>query len=66
MPMAVVLSHKIMVSGCGYLRSESTVRRAAACCAPANSAAYSASPAFATTHAMIVEKARMMPLSFVG
>jgi hypothetical protein len=66
MPMAVVLSHKIMVSGCEYPMLESTVRRAAACCASANSALYSASPALATTHGMIAEKARIMPLILVG
>jgi hypothetical protein len=42
------------------------VRRAAACCAAANSAAYSALPALTTTHGMIAEKARMMPLIFAG
>ena len=44
-PMAVVLSHKIVVGGCGYPKSAKMVRRPAACCPPVNSAAYSASPA---------------------
>ena len=42
--------------------SANIVRRAAACCPPANRAAYSASAALATTHGMMVEKQWMSPL----
>jgi hypothetical protein len=56
MPIAVVLSQRIMVAGCGYPMSSRMVRRAAACCPAAKRAAYSASPALATTQGMIVEK----------
>jgi hypothetical protein len=46
--------------------SESVVRSDAACCPVANSAAYSASPALATTHGIIVENTWMDPLILVG
>jgi hypothetical protein len=65
-PMAVVLSHKMVVGGCGYPKSAKIVRRPAACWPPVKSAAYSASPADATTHGMIVEIADMVPLTRVG
>jgi hypothetical protein len=66
MPIAVVLSHRTMVSGCGYPISESIVRSTAACWALANRAAYSASPALATAHGITVEKPRIIPLILVG
>ena len=47
-PMAVVLSHNMVVGGCGYPKSARIVRRPAACWPPVKSAAYSASPADAT------------------
>ena len=65
-PIAVVLSHKMVVGGCGYPKSIRMVRRPAACWPPVNSAAYSASPADATTHGMMVEMAEMVPLMRVG
>ncbi len=46
--------------------SDSVVRRDAACCPAANKAAYSASPALATTHGIIEEKTWMEPLILVG
>ena len=46
--------------------SAKIVRRAAACCPPANKAAYSASAALATTHGIMVEKQWMSPLICVG
>jgi hypothetical protein len=63
-PMAVVLSHKMVVAGCGYPKSAKIVRRPAACWPPMKSAAYSASPADATTHGILVigEIADMVPL----
>ena len=46
--------------------SDKVVRNDAACCPVANRAAYSASPALATTHGIIVEKTWMDPLILVG
>ena len=46
--------------------SARVVRSDAACCPVANSAAYSASPALATTHGIIVENTWMEPLILVG
>ncbi len=46
--------------------SAKVVRSEAACCPAANRAAYSASPALATTHGIIVEKTWMDPLILVG
>ena len=43
--------------------SESVVRMDAACCPVANNAAYSASPALATMHGIMVENTWMDPLS---
>ncbi len=65
-PIAVVLSHKMVVGGCGYPKSAKIVRRPAACWPPVKSSAYSASPADATAHGMIVEIAEMVPLTRVG
>jgi len=65
-PIAEVLSHMIVVEGCGYPMSESVVRRDAACCPVAKRAAYSASPALATTQGIMEEKTCMAPLMRVG
>ena len=65
-PMAHVLSHIIIVGGWGCPRSDKIVRRLAACCPPANSAAYSASPALETMHGMIDEKTCIAPLILRG
>ena len=65
-PMAHVLSHIIIVGGCGCPRSDKIVRRLAACCPPANKAAYSASPALETMHGMIEEKTCTAPLILRG
>ena len=65
-PIAVVLSHKMVVGGCGYPKSIRMVRRPAACWPPVNSAAYSASPADATTHGIIDDTTVMEPLIRVG
>jgi hypothetical protein len=65
-PMAEVLSHMIVVEGCGYPMSESVVRKEAACCPVANRAAYSASPALATTHGIMEENTCIAPLMRVG
>ncbi len=64
--MADVLSHRIVVGGCGYPISVKMVRSPAACWPPVNRAAYSASPADDTAHGMIVEMAEMVPLMRVG
>jgi hypothetical protein len=61
-PIAEVLSHMIVVEGCGYPMSESVVRKEAACCSVANRAAYSASPALATTHGIMEENTCIAPL----
>ena len=55
-PVAEVLSHMMMVGSCIYPMSAKVVLSEAACCPAANRAAYSASPALATTHGIIVEK----------
>ena len=65
-PIAEVLSHMIVVEGCGYPMSASVVRRDAACCPVANRAAYSASPALATTQGIMEENTCMAPLMRVG
>ncbi len=65
-PIAVMLSHKVVVGGCGYPKSAKMVRRPVACWPPVKRAAYSASPADATTHGIIVEIADMVPLMCVG
>ena len=44
-PIAEVLSHRMVVGGCGYPMSFRVVRSPAACWPPVNRAAYSASPA---------------------
>jgi hypothetical protein len=46
--------------------SARVVRREDACCPVANKAAYSASPALATTHGIIVENTWIEPLILVG
>ena len=46
--------------------SESVVLMEAACCPVANNAAYSASPALATMHGIMVENTWMDPLILVG
>ena len=46
--------------------SANVVRNDAACCPAANRVAYSASPALATTHGIIVENTWMDPLILVG
>ena len=46
--------------------SQRVVRSDAACCPVANSAAYSASPALATMHGIIVDNTWMDPLILVG
>ncbi len=66
MPIAEVLSHMIVIEGCGYPMSESVVRREAACCPAANRAAYSASPALATTEGIMEENTCIAPLMRVG
>ncbi len=65
-PIAEVLSHMMIVGSCGQPMSVKVVRSYAACCPVANRAAYSASPALATTHGIIVEKTWMDPLILVG
>ncbi len=60
------MSHRIVVSGCGYPKSARIVRRPAACWPPVKSAVYSASPADATTHGIIVEIADMVPCVDAG
>ena len=65
-PIAEVLSHMIVVDGCGYPMSASVVRRDAACCPVANRAAYSASPALATTQGIMEENTCIAPLMRVG
>ena len=65
-PIAEVLSHMIVVEGCGYPIYESVVRKEAACCPVANRAAYSASPALATTHGIMEENTCIAPLMRVG
>ncbi len=66
MPMAQVLSHMIIVGGWECTRSDKIVRRLATCCPPANSAAYSASPALETMQGMIEEKTCTAPLILRG
>ncbi len=66
MPIAEVLSHIIVVEGCGYPMSDSVVRREAVCCPAANRAVYSASPALTTTQGIIEENTCMAPLMRVG
>ena len=65
-PIAEVLSHMIVVEGCGYPMIVVEGRREAACCAAANRAAYSASPALAKTQGIMEEKTCMAPLMRVG
>jgi hypothetical protein len=64
-PIAEVLSHMMMVGSCGYPMSAKVVRSDAACCPAANRTAYSASPALATTHGIMVKKTWMDPLILV-
>ncbi len=64
--LSEVLSHMIVVEGCGYPMSESVVRREAVCCPVANRAGYSASPALATTQGIMEENTCMAPLMRVG
>jgi hypothetical protein len=63
-PMAVVLSHRMVVGGWGYPKLAKMVQRPVACWPPVNSAAYSASPADATTHEMMVEIAETTHMRF--
>jgi hypothetical protein len=60
-PIAEVLSHMICP-----VDSSCRIRSDAACCPAANKAAYSASPALATKHGIIIENTWMDPLILMG